>query len=243
MVSVSQIVPMKAKPRPSVDPVKLPASNSAMETHVAVLQFVYRQVAASVLQDKCRIPLIENVSLQINVQVSHNNLRDCAMKMLLLNLYIDPCITVDCPPNSNTCKVDGSGTPYCEPSCSLNNGGCLKNETCSLEPVQCVQPPCRRAIKCTYDPCSECTANQICRRTVAPCLVPPCPETTQCLDRKTVCLSPPVTGPCRARILRYFYNNTSGQCERFVYGGCQGNANNFEIRKDCERDCQGEYFS
>ena len=42
------------------------------------------------------------------------------------------------------------------------------------------------------------------------------------------CVARPVTGPCLAYIPRYFYNTTSLKCELFIYGGCQGNRNNFE---------------
>ena len=42
-----------------------------------------------------------------------------------------------------------------------------------------------------------------------------------------VCKLPKVVGPCRARFPRYFYNSATGDCEKFFYGGCRGNANNF----------------
>ena len=35
---------------------------------------------------------------------------------------------------------------------------------------------------------------------------------------------------------RYF-NDMSGKCEQFSYGGCGGNANNFAERKTCEQRC------
>merc|ERR1712018_953440 len=42
---------------------------------------------------------------------------------------------------------------------------------------------------------------------------------------------------CRARKLRYYFNSTSGQCDTFYYGGCDGNKNNFETYEDCENLC------
>ena len=30
-----------------------------------------------------------------------------------------------------------------------------------------------------------------------------------------------------------------GRCLEFKYGGCRGNANNFEAKKDCEAACKG----
>ncbi|XP_012942643.1 papilin [Aplysia californica] len=44
-------------------------------------------------------------------------------------------------------------------------------------------------------------------------------------------------GPCQAAITRFFYNTTSKQCEAFIYGGCQGNDNNFATFDECKRTC------
>ncbi len=52
-----------------------------------------------------------------------------------------------------------------------------------------------------------------------------------------VCSLPPETGPCEAIIPRWYHNADTGRCERFVYGGCGGNANNFETLAECERAC------
>ncbi|MED6293179.1 hypothetical protein CHARACLAT_008045, partial [Characodon lateralis] len=44
-------------------------------------------------------------------------------------------------------------------------------------------------------------------------------------------------GPCKAIKDRYFFNVNSGSCELFEYGGCGGNANNFETVEECEKAC------
>jgi hypothetical protein len=55
-----------------------------------------------------------------------------------------------------------------------------------------------------------------------------------------ICELPPETGPCDAAIRRYFHNATSQQCERFTYGGCGGNENNFKTLRECEDECEKE---
>uniref|UniRef100_A0A914XAN7 BPTI/Kunitz inhibitor domain-containing protein n=1 Tax=Plectus sambesii TaxID=2011161 RepID=A0A914XAN7_9BILA len=52
------------------------------------------------------------------------------------------------------------------------------------------------------------------------------------------CLLPRREGPCRARIPRFYYNAREQRCATFYYGGCQGNANNFESYEECEYRCR-----
>ena len=53
----------------------------------------------------------------------------------------------------------------------------------------------------------------------------------------SLCSLDPDPGFCMGYFPRYFHNSTSGKCESFVYGGCQGNANNFKTEEDCQGDC------
>ncbi len=53
----------------------------------------------------------------------------------------------------------------------------------------------------------------------------------------SVCQLAAVTGPCKARFFRYHFDAAKGSCEQFVYGGCQGNGNNFETLAACEAAC------
>jgi len=52
-----------------------------------------------------------------------------------------------------------------------------------------------------------------------------------------VCGLPADTGPCLAVVPRWFFDDRSGRCERFVWGGCGGNGNNFETWEDCAARC------
>jgi len=45
---------------------------------------------------------------------------------------------------------------------------------------------------------------------------------------------------CFGYFPRYFFNETSEQCEAFIYGGCFGNENNFERENDCKARCGKE---
>lgn len=49
------------------------------------------------------------------------------------------------------CKVNQtSHMPYCEASCDLDNGGCAKDEVCSLlQPLTCTNAPCPSRVICT----------------------------------------------------------------------------------------------
>lgn len=51
------------------------------------------------------------------------------------------------------------------------------------------------------------------------------------------CTIGPETGPCRGHFVRFFHNGESGQCEEFVYGGCNGNGNNFKSAEECQAAC------
>ncbi|CDW57127.1 Kunitz BPTI domain containing protein [Trichuris trichiura] len=54
------------------------------------------------------------------------------------------------------------------------------------------------------------------------------------------CELPAKKGPCRAAFTKYYYNKDTKQCETFIYGGCKGNANNFETIEECQESCPGE---
>jgi hypothetical protein len=55
---------------------------------------------------------------------------------------------------------------------------------------------------------------------------------------KDKCSLSPVTGKCDAIIQRFYFN--AGTCKKFIWGGCGGNANNFETKEECLAACRTE---
>ncbi|KAH6926584.1 hypothetical protein HPB50_019825 [Hyalomma asiaticum] len=44
-------------------------------------------------------------------------------------------------------------------------------------------------------------------------------------------------GPCKGYFPKWWYNVETGQCEEFIYGGCQGNDNRYDTKEECEKTC------
>ena len=47
----------------------------------------------------------------------------------------------------------------------------------------------------------------------------------------------PERGPCHGRWTRYWYDSDNNTCKEFIYGGCDGNENNFHAKTMCETVC------
>ncbi|MBV97868.1 Papilin, partial [Eschrichtius robustus] len=53
------------------------------------------------------------------------------------------------------------------------------------------------------------------------------------------CLLPSAHGSCMDWAARWYFIASVGQCNRFWYGGCHGNANNFASEEECVSSCRG----
>ena len=51
------------------------------------------------------------------------------------------------------------------------------------------------------------------------------------------CQLPKEVGPCKASMRVYFFDVKISRCAMFIYGGCQGNGNNFDKMEDCQKTC------
>ncbi|XP_030641643.1 amyloid beta (A4) precursor protein b isoform X1 [Chanos chanos] len=54
---------------------------------------------------------------------------------------------------------------------------------------------------------------------------------------RAVCWAPARTGPCRAKLPRWYFVAGKGRCAPFTFGGCGGNRNNFESEEYCMSVC------
>lgn len=59
------------------------------------------------------------------------------------------------------------------------------------------------------------------------------------LKDTSICYLPHETGRCRAYIEKWGFDASSRRCVKFTYGGCGGNANNFDTKEACEQRCLG----
>ena len=56
-----------------------------------------------------------------------------------------------------------------------------------------------------------------------------------------LCEGAGVTGNCRGAFPRYFFNEKTGKCQKFTYGGCGGTPNNHKTIEACNAACMVQH--
>lgn len=56
-----------------------------------------------------------------------------------------------------------------------------------------------------------------------------------------ICKIEKEVGPCRDLVERYYFDSQMGTCQKFYFGGCEGNKNNFLTLEDCQGRCSMDY--
>ena len=59
------------------------------------------------------------------------------------------------------------------------------------------------------------------------------------INRDPLCNLPKDHGPCNKSVPRFYYDQETGRCTLFAYGGCQGNKNRFLTPWACRDTCGG----
>ncbi|KAG1650386.1 Papilin [Nymphon striatum] len=60
---------------------------------------------------------------------------------------------------------------------------------------------------------------------------------SQTVEVQKKCFQAKEVGSCVEYQERYYYDDNEKRCRRFIYGGCDGNENNFQTRESCEASC------
>ena len=54
------------------------------------------------------------------------------------------------------------------------------------------------------------------------------------------CFLPLKVGNCRKAARKWYFDESTIECKEFIYGGCEGNGNNFPSKSECELRCLAE---
>ncbi|XP_032317141.1 WAP four-disulfide core domain protein 6A-like isoform X1 [Camelus ferus] len=93
----------------------------------------------------------------------------------------------------------------------------------------------KNRVKCAIEERNQCVKNRECPENMKCCRFG-CAR--QCLNPKQdVCILPKEPGRCLAYLPRWWYDAQNKVCSQFIYGGCQGNSNNFQSQAVCQAIC------
>ncbi|KAL6744401.1 hypothetical protein Aduo_017340 [Ancylostoma duodenale] len=134
------------------------------------------------------------------------------------------CIQSD---GNKCCQIETAGIPASEINAKAGscprplgisvlqdaNIGCWMDTNCPGIQKCCVEP----------NPVTN-SATRICRDPVG-------------IRSTSICSLPLMVGSCTAPVTRFYYDASSGTCQRFTYSGCGGNANNFQSLASCQATC------
>jgi len=100
---------------------------------------------------------------------------------------------------------------------AFNYGGCMGNENNFADQSSC-EEVCSKHLGQ-----NDRTPRQETRRRPTP--------------KNQICKMAMDAGPCFALMPRFYFNFATRRCEEFLYGGCKGNANNFQTMQECISGC------
>ncbi|XP_006839400.1 PREDICTED: kunitz-type serine protease inhibitor 6-like [Chrysochloris asiatica] len=130
---------------------------------------------------------------------------------------------------NNTCSIFIYG------GCQGNNNNFQTEALCQNFCQKDVNRCPRIRIKCEIQERSQCSAQKPCPGNLR-CCTYSCGR--RCLDlTQDICSMTKDKGPCLAYIPRWWYDKKAEKCHKFIYGGCQGNNNNFQSESICMISC------
>ncbi|XP_023226834.1 uncharacterized protein LOC111627489 [Centruroides sculpturatus] len=169
---------------------------------------------------------------------------------------VDTCPSIKC---NLTCPVgfkhDNAGCPICACENPCENIKCKSPlEECRAVKVKCITEPCPPLALCLprlENPCPIGRPLEKYSGNIIPCGPSgnTCPSSHRChmspLGEYSVCcpktrsdcMTAKSYGSCNSTLDRWYFDKDKNTCERFVYGGCGGNLNNFESKEHCEATC------
>lgn len=157
--------------------------------------------------------------------VERNSMGRC----ILANQKDGECPMYKCQANMTLCaghECDGDN------DCPGAGKCCWQCDNC----YRCLTPPAPAPAPRSICGDQVCGRRERCVDIPVMCVTTPCNPVKRCVP--TRCTLPAYSGRCKASFRRFYYDLRTRTCQRFTYGGCQGNANNFRTEAECLAACQ-----